>query len=90
MESMVYSISKFVLIDFEISGVIEFALIHKSSIVILILFIIFHFISYRKRNLIETISKLNLKIWFIILFMISLSIGLFYNGNPEDFIYFRF
>jgi alginate O-acetyltransferase complex protein AlgI len=89
-ENMLYSMNKFILIDFETSKILDFVLTHELSIFILILFIMFNFISYSKRNLLEKISMLDIKFWTISLIFISLSIVLFYNGNPEDFIYFRF
>ncbi len=89
-DEILYSMNKFILIDFQFSDVIPILTSHKIPIFILLLFIILHFVSFRKSNLIENISKLNLKQWFIVLITISLSIVLFYNGNPEDFIYFRF
>jgi len=85
-----YFISKFIFIDFQILEVTEVIFENKFSIIILILFIILNFISFRKVNIIEKISKLNLKIWFVIITTISISIVFFYNGNPEDFIYFKF
>jgi alginate O-acetyltransferase complex protein AlgI len=88
--NMVYSMNKFILVDFETLPLIEFISTHELSIFILVLFITLHFISFTKRNVVETISKYNLKIWVILLTVISLSIVLFYNGRPEDFIYFRF
>lgn len=87
---MLYSMQKYIIIDFQFSEVIQFIILHKESTIILMLFIILHFISFRKNNLIEKISKINLKSWFVILLIISLTIALFYDGNPEDFIYFRF
>jgi magnesium-transporting ATPase (P-type) len=63
---------------------------HKFPIIIMILFIVVHFISYRKENIIEKIATLNLKVWTIILTIICIMIVFFYNGNPEDFIYFKF
>jgi len=89
-DDMLYSMQKYVMIDFQFSEVIQFIISHKESTIILMLFIILHFISFRKNNLIEKISKINLKSWFVILLIISLTIALFYDGNPEDFIYFRF
>lgn len=89
-DEILYSMNKFILIDFQFSDVIPILMSHKIPIFILFLFIILHFISFRKSNLVENISKLNLKQWFIVLIVISLSIVLFYNGDPEDFIYFRF
>ncbi len=85
-----YSISKFIFIDFEVYDVIQFTFLHKTSVFLLTLFILLHFISFRKGNIIEIVSKYNLKIWIVLLTVISLSIVFFYNGNPEDFIYFRF
>jgi len=90
IDSLLYSMNKFILIDFHVLEVIEFTFTHKLSILVLLLFVILHFISFKKSDIIDTISKFSLKIWFIVLIIISLSIVLFYNGNPEDFIYFRF
>lgn len=89
-DMMLYSMKKFILIDFETSNLFQFVSSHELSIFILMLFIILHFISFSKRNLIEKISMLDLKIWIVLLIVISLLIVLFYNGNPEDFIYFKF
>ena len=36
------------------------------------------------------ISKLKLRYWTIILSVIIMMILFFFDGNPEDFIYFRF
>jgi len=90
VESMVYSMNKFIIFDFQFSGAMEFLASHKFSIFILILFILLHFISFRKENLIKKISSCNLKLWTVVLIIISLAIVFFYNGNPEDFIYFKF
>ena len=53
-------------------------------------FIILHYISYRKENLIKIIANLKLKYWGIILAVILSLIIFFFDGNPEDFVYFRF
>ena len=90
IEHLTYSLQKYVLLDFQYIQTLEIISTHKFSVAILILFILLHFISYRKRNLIAKISTYNLKIWFIILIIISLSIVFFHNGNPEDFVYFKF
>ena len=90
IDGMFYSMSKFIIVDFQILEVIEFILGHKFNVLILVLFIIIHFISFRNRNIVEKISKFNLKTWFIVIIIITTSIIFFYNGNPEDFIYFRF
>ncbi len=90
VNDMHYLMYKFIVFDFQFLDIIQFVILHKIPVVILGLFITLNFISFRKANLVEKISKLDLKIWFIVLLLISLSIGLFYNGNSGDFIYFRF
>ena len=90
IEHLTYSLQKYVLLDFQYVQTLEIISTHKFAMLILILFMLLHFISYRKGNLIEKISTYNLKIWFIILIAISLSIVFFHNGNPEDFVYFKF
>jgi alginate O-acetyltransferase complex protein AlgI len=87
-ESMFYSIEKFILIDFQVHNVIQLVSTYKTATLILILFIVLHIVS--KGNIVERISKLSLKLWMIMLIIISLSITLFFNGSPSDFIYFRF
>ncbi len=89
-DHMLYSINKFVFFDFEMGNVMDFVLSHKFPIVIMILFIILHFISFKKENLIEKIASRSLKLWTVVLTIVALTIVFFYNGNPEDFIYFRF
>ena len=87
---MIYSISKYILFDFQFGEIFEVIFIHKIPILFLLGFIILHFISYRKSNLLQIISDLNLKYWTLILIIILSLIIFFYDGNPEDFIYFRF
>lgn len=89
-DGMIYSISKYILFDFQFGEISKVLFEHKIPIIFLLGFIILHFISYRKSNLLEIISNLNLKYWTILLTIILSLIIFFYNGNPEDFIYFRF
>ncbi len=89
-DQMFYFMNKFILFDFQILEITEFVFGHKFSISILALFLILHFISFRRGDIIDKISKFNLKMWFIIIMTIVISIVFFYNGNSEDFIYFRF
>jgi hypothetical protein len=88
-ENMIYAMQKFVLIDFEFGESLGFLTSHKFPIFFLILFVILHLVSF-KRSLVQIFSNLNLKIWTLLLLLISLAIVFFYNGNPEDFIYFKF
>jgi len=89
-DHVLYSMQKYVMLDFQIQQTIPFILAHKVPIVIIVSFIVLHFISYKKVNLSEKISNLSLRHWTICLVVIMLLIFFFYNGNPEDFIYFQF
>lgn len=90
VDSMFYAIQKYILIDFELTNFLITASQFRLSIGLIILFIILNFISYRKPNLIKIISNLKLRYWILMLVIIISTILFFYDGNPEDFIYFRF
>tara|TARA_B100000953_G_C17830836_1_gene361773 strand:- start:157 stop:642 length:486 start_codon:yes stop_codon:yes gene_type:complete len=90
IEYMLYTLEKFIIFDFQTSNILPFVMSHKFPILIMTIFFILHFIAYKKTNLIENISKLRLRYWIIILMIILSSIVFFYDGNPIDFIYFRF
>jgi D-alanyl-lipoteichoic acid acyltransferase DltB (MBOAT superfamily) len=87
---MIHSMQKFLIWDFQIENTIQFIQIHKFPIFLIILFVVLHIISYRKNNIIENISKLRLFLWIGIIIIITSSIIFFFNGNPSDFIYFKF
>jgi D-alanyl-lipoteichoic acid acyltransferase DltB (MBOAT superfamily) len=89
-DEMVYSMQKYVFLDFQYLDVVNFLSNHKFTVLLIILFGVLHFISFRQGNLIEKISKLKFRYWLIFLTTIILLILMFYNGNPEDFIYFQF
>jgi len=76
--------------DFNFDGAVPLILDHKIPVALMSIFILLHFISYRKGNLIEQISKLKLRYWTIIITIILAAIVFLFDGNPEDFIYFRF
>lgn len=88
--AMLYSMNKYLILDFQFTKTLQFAQLHKFQIFLLLLFVVLHVISYRKPNLVENISTLNLAKWFVFIVIIVLAIVFFYNGNPEDFIYFKF
>jgi len=77
-------------LDFQILDTITYLESHKIRVMILIIFVILHFISYRKGNLPLKISNWKIKYWVMFLIGIILSILFFYPGNTEDFIYFKF
>ena len=89
-EEMLYSISKYVLFDFEFQSSIEIISANKIPIMFIICFTLLHVISFRNPNLIQKISNLKLRYWGIVLGIILSLIIFFFDGNPEDFIYFRF
>ena len=89
-EGMIYAIEKYIFVDFLTQQTFELISTQKFPILLLILFIILNFISYKKGNLIQIISNMSLKYWIVVLFSITMMILFFYDGNPENFIYFRF
>ena len=90
LNAMVYSMQKYVLFDFQLDGLIGFVSIHKLPIALMILFGILHFITYMKPDTLQKIVKLRLRYWTIFLAVVLTAIVFFFDGNPEDFIYFRF
>ena len=89
-DQMMYSVEKFVIFDMKIIGINEFLLEYKFPIFLMLAFIGLHYFSYRKSKLIESISNLNLKYWTVIITLFLILIVFFFNGNPIDFIYFKF
>jgi D-alanyl-lipoteichoic acid acyltransferase DltB (MBOAT superfamily) len=90
LDDMLYSMQKYVFLDFQIEQTIQIILQNRFEILIILLFIIFHFISYRRTNLLDQISSLKLPFWILFLTGIISVILFFYSGNPEGFIYFQF
>ena len=90
MDHLFYSMQKYLLIDFQIVETIAVMQSHKISIILMISFMVIHFISFKKGNLIEKISNLNYFYWVLFLVTGILLILLLYDGNPTDFIYFKF
>ena len=85
-----YAMQKYLLLDFQIIETIDVILSHKIPIALMISFMILHFISFKKGNLIEKFANLNPIYWILFLIIAILSILLLYDGNPTDFIYFKF
>ena len=89
-DHLTYSIWKYVVWDFAVVKTINVISLNKLPILLIIGFIALHYISYKKNNLSEMISRLKLQYWVIFLVAVTFSILLLYDGKPEDFIYFRF
>jgi alginate O-acetyltransferase complex protein AlgI len=90
LDQLLYSIKKFVIIDFQTTNTLHFISNHKTSMGLILLFTVIHIISYKKGNMVEKISSLKITYWFIFLLVSMLLIFFLYAGNPEDFIYFQF
>ena len=89
-DSMVYVLSKYIFLDFAISETIEFISINKFPIFLIFSFIILNYLSYRNGNLQKKISECRLSYWFLFLVGVFCLIVFFYDGNPDNFIYFQF
>ena len=89
-EHMLYSIEKYVLFDFQTANILPFLSSNKLPVTLMLLFFLLHFLVYIKPNTLQKIVSLKLRYWTIFLIVIVSSILFFYDGNPSDFIYFRF
>ena len=87
---MLYAMEKYVLLDFALNDTIQLIQNNELPILLLILFGILHFISYKKGNIAERISKLKIYYWVGVLFTFFISIAIFYVGSAREFIYFQF
>ena len=90
VDQLSYSMQKFVLLDLQTNEVLAVILQNKVSVALLFLFVILHIVSYKKSNLIESISDLKLRYWTLFITLIIGAVLYLYDANPDDFIYFRF
>jgi len=89
-DDLMYSMGKYIFLDFAVQKTAEIIMTNKFEVTLIVLFFVLHYISYKNKNLPEVISKFKPQYWFIFLLVIMLGIFFFYDGNPEDFIYFQF
>ena len=89
-EVMLYSMQKYVFLDLQIHDTIQFMILHKLPMTILVMFILLHIISYKYGNLFQRFSELKPVYWIGFLTCVMVLIFLFYDGNPQDFVYFQF
>ena len=87
---LLYSMQKYVILDFAIKNTSEIILTHKLEVVLIVVFFILNYISYRSPNIRETIAQWSIWKWSLVLLGIALLILFFYDGHPKDFIYFKF
>ena len=90
LDGMFYAMKKFIFIDFTTSQTLEVIKSFEIPVILVVVFVILHYISYKKGNLVERIAKLKPAYWFLFSTTIVLLIVLFYGGTPEEFIYFDF
>ncbi len=89
-DHMLYSMQKYILFDFQTSNILPFLSSHKLPVVLMILFFILHFLVYLKPNTLGKIASSKLRYWTLFLIIIFISVVFFYDGNSNDFIYFKF
>ena len=89
-DHMWYAMKKYVILDFTTSQTIEIINENEFAILLIILFVVLHYVSYRQGNMPEKIAKLKLRYWILFLIFIILPISLFYVGSAQEFIYFQF
>lgn len=89
-EYIIYSIQKFVLFDFQFNTISTFLVKHDFPAVLVIIFFVLNFVTYKKPDLINRISNMKLRYWTIFITFLLFLVVLFFDGEPEDFIYFRF
>jgi hypothetical protein len=87
---MLYSIHKYLIWDLQIIQTIQIISSHKLPIALMLIFGILHLISYKKDNFHEKIEKLSLRYWTLFLILVMVLIIFLYDGDPEQFIYFKF
>ena len=90
LEHISYSMQKYIILDFQVIETIEIINSHKISVLLIILFIALHYVTYKKQEIKEKITNLSYPYWILFLVLVILGILMLYDGNPEDFIYFRF
>ena len=87
---MLYSIEKYLFFDFNFDELFSFLFLYKTPLLLMLVFILLHTISYKKSNLIEKIASFDLKYWTIIITLILFLVVFSFESNSQDFIYFRF
>ena len=90
LDHMFYSMKKYIFLDFSTVQTIEIIKSNEFAMILILLFISLHIISYKQGNLAEKISKINSGYWMLFLTTIFLLVALFYVGTAQQFIYFKF
>jgi D-alanyl-lipoteichoic acid acyltransferase DltB (MBOAT superfamily) len=88
-DDMLYSIHKYLIWDLQIIQTTQIISSHKLPIALMLIFGVLHLISY-KDNFHKKIAKLSLRYWTLFLILVMVLIIFLYDGDPEQFIYFKF
>tara|TARA_B100000408_G_C10186316_1_gene176830 strand:- start:116 stop:595 length:480 start_codon:yes stop_codon:yes gene_type:complete len=89
-DHMWYSMQKYVLWDFATEQIIELVALNTFSVILIIVFFILNFASYKHGNLSNTIANIKLRYWFSFLGSVLMLVLIFETGPAQDFIYFKF
>ena len=89
INALPYVMYKYLVWDFATDSTIQIISHNKLPIVLIIVFFILNYISYKK-DLTKKLSELKSKYWILILITVVTLILFFYDPFPEEFIYFRF
>jgi len=85
-----YSMQKYVFLDFATEQFIELVSLNQFPVILIIVFFILNFVSYKHGNLQNAISRIKLRYWFSFLGSILMLVLIFETGPAQDFIYFKF
>lgn len=89
---LIYTIKKFIILDVfsRASEILPFILENRFLMLLIILFIYLHIMSYKIKNVFERINSLELKYWILYIIFVMLLLFLFTPNLDTAFIYFRF
>ena len=85
-----YSMQKYVFLDFATEQFIELVSLNQFPVILIIIFFILNFVSYKHGNLQNAIAKIKLRYWFSFLGSVLILVLIFQVGPAQDFIYFKF
>ena len=87
---LIYSIKKFIFIDFSLVNVMDFLLMYKTSVIFILVFVYLHYASYSFKDVLERIRFLKLRYWLIYIVIVVVLILIFSPSETAEFIYFQF
>jgi alginate O-acetyltransferase complex protein AlgI len=90
IDHMWYSMQKYVLLDFATKQFVELVSSNQFPVILIIVFFILNFISYKHGKLQNAIANIKLRYWFSFLASVLMLVLIFQVGSAQDFIYFKF